>query len=207
MRSFKLFAVAIAVATFVVSSCSIEKRVHRPGYSIKLNKFNSSSDEAKAPRSEKAEVAQLEVKEERVITTNTPSSLIVTESNQSQNVVAEKTEVESKVAIAPAKKNVVKNIFSNKAEVKEVAASNQVTAKDETFSQVAKAKEAAAKKKSSSSRPSKGLLIVLCFFIPWLAVGLATDWDVMPIVYNILWTMLCGIPGIIHGIIVVNREM
>ena len=204
MRSFKLFAVAIALATFVVSSCSIEKRVHRPGYSIKLNKLNNSSDEAKAPRSEKSEVAQLEVKEERVITTNTPSSLIVTESNQAQNVVAEKTEVESKVA-ANETKNVVKNILSNKAEVKE-AASNQSIAK-ETFSQVSEAKEAAAKKKSSSSRPSKGLLIVLCFFIPWLAVGLATDWDVMPIIYNILWTMLCGIPGIIHGIIVVNREM
>jgi uncharacterized membrane protein YqaE (UPF0057 family) len=60
--------------------------------------------------------------------------------------------------------------------------------------------------KSAARRgPDKGLLIVLSFFIPWLAVGLATDWDIMPIVYNVLWTMLCGIPGIIHAIIVVSR--
>lgn len=60
--------------------------------------------------------------------------------------------------------------------------------------------------KSSMSTPSKGLLIVLCFFIPWLAVGLATNWDVKTVVINILWTFLCGIPGIIHAIIVVNKN-
>ena len=49
-----------------------------------------------------------------------------------------------------------------------------------------------------------GLLYVLCFFIPWLAVGLATDWDIKKVIINILWTMLCGIPGIIHAFIVVS---
>ena len=51
-----------------------------------------------------------------------------------------------------------------------------------------------------------GLLYVLCFFIPWLAVGFATNWDVKTVVINILWTFLCGIPGIIHAIIVVGRN-
>lgn len=51
-----------------------------------------------------------------------------------------------------------------------------------------------------------GLLYVLCFFIPWLAVGLATDWDIKKVLINILWTMLCGIPGIIHAFIVVSKN-
>ena len=53
---------------------------------------------------------------------------------------------------------------------------------------------------------STGLLYVLCFFIPWLAVGLATDWDIKKVLINILWTMLCGIPGIIHAFIVVSKN-
>jgi uncharacterized membrane protein YqaE (UPF0057 family) len=61
-------------------------------------------------------------------------------------------------------------------------------------------------KKALKDDVPTGLLYVLCFFIPWVAVGLATDWDVKTIVYNILWTLLCGIPGIIHAIIIVGRN-
>jgi len=60
-------------------------------------------------------------------------------------------------------------------------------------------------KASSSRGPDKALLIVLAFFVPWIAVGLATDWDVMPIIYNLLWTFLCGFPAIIHAIVVISR--
>ena len=64
-------------------------------------------------------------------------------------------------------------------------------------------------KKSNSSKGGDvpiGVLYLLCFLFPVLAVGLATNWDLMPMIYNILWTLLCGIPGIIHAIIVVKRE-
>lgn len=60
-------------------------------------------------------------------------------------------------------------------------------------------------KASSRRGPDKALLIVLAFFVPWIAVGLATDWDVMPIIYNLLWTILCGFPAIIHAIVVISR--
>jgi uncharacterized membrane protein YqaE (UPF0057 family) len=50
------------------------------------------------------------------------------------------------------------------------------------------------------------LLYILCIFIPPIAVGLATDWDATPVISNILWCLLCGLPGIIHAFIVVNRE-
>ena len=49
------------------------------------------------------------------------------------------------------------------------------------------------------------LLYVLCFFIPVLAVGLATDWDVNKVLINLLLTLLCVIPGIIHAFIVVKE--
>ena len=69
-----------------------------------------------------------------------------------------------------------------------------------------------AVKEAKKSNSSKGggipiaVLYLLCFLFPVIAVGLATDWDLMPMIYNLLWTFLCGIPGIIHAIIVVKRE-
>ena len=67
---------------------------------------------------------------------------------------------------------------------------------------VAQAKKAPVQ---SSGNPDKGLLIVLAIFIPWLAVGLATDWDVKQLVINLLLCLTC-IGGIIHALIVVNRN-
>jgi uncharacterized membrane protein YqaE (UPF0057 family) len=74
--------------------------------------------------------------------------------------------------------------------------------------QTIKSKEKALKASDSNlgGDVPTGLLYVLCFFIPWLAVGLATDWDIKKVIINILWTMLCGIPGIIHAFIVVSKN-
>lgn len=51
-----------------------------------------------------------------------------------------------------------------------------------------------------------GLLYLLCFIIPWVAVGFATNWDIKIVIYNILWSFLFGLPGIIHAIIVVRNN-
>ena len=50
------------------------------------------------------------------------------------------------------------------------------------------------------------LLYVLCFFIPFLAVGLATNWDLTAVVINLLLCFLFFLPGVIHAIIVVGRN-
>jgi uncharacterized membrane protein YqaE (UPF0057 family) len=49
------------------------------------------------------------------------------------------------------------------------------------------------------------VLFILCFIFPPIAVGLATDWDTEIVIYNVLWTLLCGFPGIIHALIIVGR--
>ena len=51
-----------------------------------------------------------------------------------------------------------------------------------------------------------GLLYLLCFIFPFIAVGIVTDWDITAVIVNILWTFLCGIPGIIHALIIVGRN-
>ncbi|HIP35519.1 MAG TPA: YqaE/Pmp3 family membrane protein [Crocinitomix sp.] len=51
------------------------------------------------------------------------------------------------------------------------------------------------------------LLYLLAFFIPPVAVGLVTDWDMGQVVLNIILWALCVIPGIIHALIVVSKNV
>ena len=48
----------------------------------------------------------------------------------------------------------------------------------------------------------KVLQIVLCFFLPPLAVYLKTK-ETKATLINLVLTLLCGIPGIVHGLWVV----
>ena len=62
---------------------------------------------------------------------------------------------------------------------------------------------------SSPSSPfevSKGLLYLLCILVPFIAVGLATNWDMGKVILNIVLCILCGIPGIIHAFLVVSKS-
>jgi uncharacterized membrane protein YqaE (UPF0057 family) len=62
-------------------------------------------------------------------------------------------------------------------------------------------------KDNNSSKNDAILYYILAFFIPFLAVGLVTNWDMKKVVINILLTLLCGIPGIIHAFFVVSRNV
>jgi len=58
--------------------------------------------------------------------------------------------------------------------------------------------------KLAGAKPDKIVIYVLCVILPPLAVGLWTDWQ-MPTVWNILWTILWWVPGVVHAFIVVTR--
>ena len=70
-----------------------------------------------------------------------------------------------------------------------------------------KTKQSIIKKSESSTDDDAILYYILAFFIPFLAVGLVTDWDTKQVVINILLCFLCGLPGIIHAFIVVSRNV
>lgn len=51
------------------------------------------------------------------------------------------------------------------------------------------------------------LYYVLAFFIPFLAVGLVTDWDVKKVVICLVLSLFFWIPGIIYALIVVSDNV
>ena len=58
---------------------------------------------------------------------------------------------------------------------------------------------------SNSTDDDMLLLLYLCaIFIPFVAVGIATDWDIKKVLINLLLSFLCYIPGLIHAFIVIR---
>ena len=66
-------------------------------------------------------------------------------------------------------------------------------------------KKAAAEMKSGKGHSApdldKGTYIILAILIPFVAVGLATDWEGKDWLVCLLLSCLCGIPGIIYALI------
>ena len=61
-------------------------------------------------------------------------------------------------------------------------------------------------KKSATADDNLILLIILCFLLPPLAVYLKYNDTGKPFIVNIILTLLCGIPGVIHALIHVLRK-
>ena len=203
----KKLLLVVLVVGFAISSCSIEKRLHQKGFNVEWNKNLGS---LKKDKKEKQDYVSSEAVEEIAVvsnkTTKTPSvnnnsaisvdGVTLNESNDASVFVEDITtnEVNSEVS------SVVNNTKTEKVNSSSKVSSSKEVASNKTMNSTK------IVKKANNKDVSKGLLYLLCFFIPWLAVGLATDWDVKTVVINILWTCLCGIPGIIHAIIIVGRN-
>jgi uncharacterized membrane protein YqaE (UPF0057 family) len=203
----KKLLLAVLLVGFAISSCSIERRLHQKGFNVEWNKNLGS---LKKDKKEKQDFVSSEAVEEIAVvnnkTTKAPSvnnnssisvdGVTLNESNDASVIVEDNTtnEVNSEVS------SVVNNTKTEKVNSSSKASSSKEVATNKTMNSTK------IVKKANNKDVSKGLLYLLCFFIPWVAVGLATDWDVKTVVINLLWTCLCGIPGIIHAIIIVGRN-
>jgi uncharacterized membrane protein YqaE (UPF0057 family) len=207
----KKLLLAVLVVGFAISSCSIEKRLHQKGFNVEWNKNLGS---LKKDKKQKQDFVSAEVEEEIAVvspkTIKTPSinnsntisvdDVTLIESNETSVLVEKNTKnevnsQESKSINTTKTEKVNKLIRSPKA-----TSSNEVASANKTM-----ASTKLVKKALKDDVPTI-LLYVLCFFIPFLAVGLATDWDVTAVVINLLLCFLFILPGIIHAIIVVGKN-
>jgi len=204
----KKLLLAVLVVGFAISSCSIERRLHQKGFNVEWNKNLSSLKKDKKEKQDYVsseaveEIAVVSPKTIKAPSVNSSSAISVDGVSLNESIEApvfvedntsnEVNSQESSVVINTKTEKV--NSSSKASSSKEVAIDNKTIASTKIV-----------KKALKDSVPT-GLLYVLCFFIPWLAVGLATDWDMKTVLINLLWTLLCGIPGIIHAIIIVGRN-
>lgn len=189
---------ACATSNDVVSGGVFTKRKHNKGYHVNLASRNKTSQ-----KTEKESIAYAETP----VAANEAIDAPVTYNAVTQDAVSitEPTREETKVVVAETPGSV--------KEASETTASKTIQhytkAEKKQIVQAAKEFKKQTKKaqKEGNSGPEPILLYILCFIIPPVAVGLATDWETKPVIINIILTLLCGIPGIIHAIIVVSKNV
>ena len=202
----KKLLLAVLVVGFAISSCSIEKRLHQKGFNVEWNKNLGS---LKKDKKEKQDFVSSEAVEEiAVVSHKTTKAHSANNSAISVDGVTLNESNEASVFVEDNTTNEVNSVVSS-------VVNNTKTEKVNSSSNASSSKEVASNKTMNSTKSVKkalkndmptGLLYLLCFLMPWLAVGFATNWDIKTVVINILWTFLCGIPGIIHAIIIVGRN-
>jgi uncharacterized membrane protein YqaE (UPF0057 family) len=204
MKKITNYLAAVATLSIVLSSCTVEKRLHNSGFHVAWKKsFKTAKNENVTD-----EVA---VKETRVKEVSAKNTMISTEAVDQINLESDAVSSFNETAEAPvmetatvATQEVHSKITKNA--VKAEQSSKKINAASSKLIQKAVAKKIAKAAKNNSGDTDIVLLYVLCFVIPFVAVGLATDWDVKKVIINILLSCLCGIPGIIHALIVVKNN-
>lgn len=184
-NKYLLFLVLISLIG--VSSCTLEKRHYQSGYYIDW-KNNSKNTAVVRTRTDNLDIINAKKIDQSQLSASTNEDIILT-SSKTSDVATIKTESNYNVEKASEK---VQAKLIVKDKIKVVKAVNKV--------------KKAAKRSDADGIPTV-LLFVLAVLLPPLAVGLVTDWELEATLINVgLTLLLCWLPGIIHAIIVVNRE-
>lgn len=206
----KKFTLLSLVSLLLLGACTLEKRVYRNGYNIqwhtslkvKNHQPEQVANEEISATSPQVEKSMNEGKNSAKVSLSTDaqiSTLPVQGYNinaPSQEIVLNQGSTEKQQLAAVVQQHFVKE-SSSKAAYHAVKVDHK---KAQRLMQ-------ALNKTSENSKDYIPMIVlfILCFIFPPLAVGLATDWDTEIVIYNILWTLLCGFPGIIHALIIVGR--
>ena len=211
LKKYLIFAL---VSTFIYS-CSIQKKRYSIGYTVQFNKKNFDK-KSKKDKNKKSNINNEINLSDAIAQQNNENDLLSNQtkvtlksSNKKVNEIVKKEKVNSFTKTHKTNKRIdlnknTNNTFKNS----ETAFSNKLL-KDKVWrasSANKKPKTEKIIKKKSNNDTNIILLYILAWFIPFLAVGIVTGWDTKTVIINLLWTLLCGLPGVIHAMIIVSRN-
>lgn len=209
------------VSILLLGACTLEKRIYRNGYNVQWHA--SLKSQLKAPKDAQLEQEEhvekdlsilVEKKVKDAFTSSTPTknqevlegaelTLTTAASESMKNEVEVKTPSYLKTVVL-AKTEAQTPVFQHFVKAQSSKASHIVA--KQSFKTKQLHKHLNNLNQSSQDDIPMILIFILCFVFPPLAVGLATNWDTTTIIYNLLWCLLCGFPGVIHAIIIVGRN-
>jgi uncharacterized membrane protein YqaE (UPF0057 family) len=199
----KKILLVTASILFLVASCTVEKRLYRNGFNVQWHAMIGHSKKDK--NMEISSVEEVETVTKVLVSPkdNTNTARVYEMPTQEVITVAQNDEA----SIQSSSIATTAPVVNVKGMADQTIAINQNIKEAKQISkQEIKALKKAVKSQKKSDDVPVGLLYVLCFFFPFVAVGLVTDWDIKAVLINILLTALCGIPGIIHAFIVVSKN-
>ncbi len=211
MKTTKLFLIVLIISSSILSSCSVQKRYHRDGLNISWSHSSLKKDKN---TDQTAEDTELNTMTQRVEYTynemqsqsadnvaeaeNTVSSTEFT----SNSVPTETQEIENTTVSDASPVSVPKNTEKKQTLAKKQGEQslNTKTMKQQSTD----FKKAVKSNKKANDDDEYILYVILAFIIPPLAVFLyeGSEWTQRCTV-NLLLTFLCGIPGLIHALVII----
>lgn len=188
--------------SLILSSCSVEKRLHNPGYHVawKGGK-HADQNETTAVREAKKATEAIAFEEEQKLASE-EKAVVANETKQFQDAPARQE------APAATERQERPSGKAAQASTERRAAAKEVQGSKEHKQIVSKKaiKKALNQEQNNASDERLILLVILAILIPFIAVGIVTNWEVGPVLISILLSLLFWIPGIIYALIVVfNR--
>jgi len=189
MTMKKIYFLSALALSLAFASCTMEKRQHRNGFYISWNHSAPKSEVKSTPAlTEQTTVAESVVAEEVVNSqvANAPATVTTP-------VVAPASTTTPAIVATPATVNAPVSI-TEKAE-------NTVTPSKSSIKQAVRAQRNADQ--SSGPETDKVLLVILAILLPPLAMYLYEGSWTSRCTVNLILTLLCGLPGMIHALVVI----
>ena len=190
----KLFLLGFTASLLAVS-CTVQKRLHNPGYHVTWKSRYKSVDKndlmtKETISDEKVNSEDLAIVENAKEIENEPFVIINSEnSNDSFSYTTTENKTKSNT------NNTVKSLKSG----------NEKSSMSK-FMAIKKLAKKATKSSNSDDDLLLILLVILCFLIPPLAVAIASDWDLIKILISLILTILFWFPGIIYALYIVLKD-
>ena len=184
------FMASCSTSSDVVSSNRIQKRKYNKGFHLNIGKKDKSNDVAVIARANRSTVGAK-------VNSASPMEIMVAEV-QEENIVSAKNATST-----------IKVKRTKSSESTTIAVTEEATTEIADMS--APVKENKKEKSTSSSQKSSSapvwLIWVLAILLPFVGVGLVTDWDITLTLIALGLTLLFWVPGVIFALIVVNNNI
>ena len=207
MKKLGLLFVVAFIATLTLDSCSIQKRYHRKGFTVNWNhtsiggKKDKKMDSYNSSEEEVAEVKELKSiqKVENNESANTYSTI------ETSDVASTSDDIQSVISLSTDK------VFAPKNDAKEITVSASTNDATSTKVSAKKFKGTIAEMKQKKYHEKSSLVeswvyLLLILLVPFgtvISMYLYEGSWTSRVTVNLILTFLCGLPGLIHALVII----
>jgi uncharacterized membrane protein YqaE (UPF0057 family) len=210
MKKTNLLLSVVIIAAMILNSCSVERRYHRNGLNInwKNTSMNVKKDRQKSFVNESIDDELLT--EDNLKNQNTVENQNIAYSYSNETALATSSD-----EYIPTPSNVLNSVDETKVSVVNMESDSKVSTftgntseriySSKKLNRIEKRNQVIAEKliKKVSKDDNTVLCVILAFFIPPLAVYLFEGSWTKRCTINLILTLLCGLPGLIHALVVI----
>ena len=206
MKKLSLLLVVAFMSTLILDSCTVQKRYHRKGFNVNWNHTSIGGKKDKNKFSYESVDEELAEEKESKATENVVKNEVSTYSNESTSDFASTSDEISIVASLPTENKLITKNQSNEINVfAPVNESKEVKVANKKFKgTIAEMKVKKFQEKGSSIEPWVYLLLILLVpFGTTISMYLYEGSWTSRVTVNLILTLLCGLPGLIHALVVI----